>query len=71
MKPSRNLLFAASVERNDISLKQGDFFTQLFTTQVNYNFSPNISWSNLVQYDNESRILGVQKPVPLDSQARQ
>ncbi len=39
---------------------QGDFVTQLFSGRFNYNFSPNVTWSNLVQYDIESRILGFQ-----------
>ena len=33
---------------------------EVFTARTDYNFSPNVSWANLVQYDNESRILGVQ-----------
>jgi len=40
--------------------RQGDFVTQLFSGRVNCNFSPNLAWSNLVQYDSESRILGFQ-----------
>jgi hypothetical protein len=60
LKPSRHLLLGFRAERADVSLAQGDFFTQLFAMQANYNFSPNISWANLVQYDNETRILGFQ-----------
>ena len=60
LKPSRHMLLGLRAERADVSLLQGDFVTQLFALQANYNFSPNISWSNLVQYDNESRILGFQ-----------
>lgn len=60
LKPSHHLLLGFSGERNDVSLQQGDFFTQLFSLQANYNFSPNVSWANLLQYDNESRILGFQ-----------
>jgi hypothetical protein len=60
LKPSLNILLGLRAERADVSLIQGNFFTQLFALQANYNFSPNISWANLVQYDNESRILGFQ-----------
>jgi hypothetical protein len=60
LKPSDHFLFGLRAERNDVSLEQGDFFTQLFSLQADYNFSPNVSWANLVQYDNESRILGFQ-----------
>lgn len=60
LKPSHHLLLGLRAERADVSLAQGDFFTQLFGLQADYNFSPNISWANLVQYDNESRVLGFQ-----------
>jgi hypothetical protein len=60
LKPSRHLLLGFSAERADVDLVQGRFFMQLFAVQADYNFTPNISWANLVQYDNESRILGFQ-----------
>jgi hypothetical protein len=60
LKPSHHLLLGLGAQRADVSLIQGDFFTQFFTVQANNNFSPNISWANMVQYDNESRILGFQ-----------
>jgi hypothetical protein len=60
LKPSHHLLLGLGVNRADVDLVQGKFFKQLFSVQGNYNFSPNVSWSNLVQYDNESRILGFQ-----------
>ena len=59
LKPSRHLLVKISGERNDVSL-ESDFFTQLFQLRVDYSYSPDISWSNFIQYDNASRILGVQ-----------
>ena len=43
LKPSDHLLLGLRAERNDLSLVQGDFFTQLFSLQANYNFSPNVS----------------------------
>ncbi len=60
LKPSHHLLLGLRAERTDVSLMQGDFFTQIFSVQADYNFSPNVSWANLVQYDNNSRILGFQ-----------
>ena len=30
------------------------------TVRADYNFTPNVSWANLAQYDNESRIAGLQ-----------
>jgi hypothetical protein len=60
LKPNHHLLLGIRAERADVALLQGKFFTQLFSLQANYNFSPNVSWANLVQYDSESRILGFQ-----------
>jgi hypothetical protein len=60
LKPSDHFLVGLKASRNDVSIRQGKFFRQLFSLQVDYNFSPNISWANLVQYENESRILGFQ-----------
>jgi hypothetical protein len=60
LKPNHHLLLGFTADRNDVKLVEGNFFTQLFSVEGNYNFTPNISWANLVQYDNESRILGFQ-----------
>ena len=43
-----------------MTLAGGAFSTLVHTARVDYNFTPNVSWANLVQYDNESRIAGVQ-----------
>ena len=34
--------------------------TQPITARADYNFSPDVSWANLIQYDNESRVAGLQ-----------
>ena len=47
-------------ERNEVSLREGAFTTQVLAVRADYNFSPNVSWANLVQYDSESRLLGAQ-----------
>ncbi len=60
LKPNTHVALGLGMERNDVSLKQGRFFTQILTARGEYNFSPNVSWRNLVQYDSESRVLGVQ-----------
>jgi hypothetical protein len=60
LKPSPHLRFELKGERNDISLEEGEFFTQVFEVSADLNLSPKISWANLVQYDSESRILGFQ-----------
>ncbi|HEY2944628.1 MAG TPA: DUF5916 domain-containing protein [Vicinamibacteria bacterium] len=60
LKPNAHVSLVFQMERDEASLPQGDFITQLFSGRFNYNFSPNATWSNLVQYDSESRILGFQ-----------
>jgi len=60
LKPNQHLLLGLRAERNDVHLKEGNFFTQLFAVQADCNFTSNLSWANLVQYDNASRILGFQ-----------
>jgi len=60
LKPNTHLAVDLRAVRNDVSLSAGRFFTQILTAQADYNFSPNVSWTNLVQYDNVSRVLGLQ-----------
>jgi hypothetical protein len=60
LKPSHHTAISLRADRNDIDLKQGRFFTHTFAAQFNFNFSPNLSWTNLAQYDSESRLLGFQ-----------
>jgi len=60
LKPTGHLAFALLMERDEASLPYGDFVTQLYSGRLDYNFSPDVSWSNLVQYDNDSRLLGFQ-----------
>ncbi len=56
-------------ERNDVSLPNGDFDTQLAQLRANFSFTPELSWNNFLQWDTESDTLGVQSrlrwiPVP-------
>ncbi len=60
MKPNPHVLLSAQTQINDVALTAGSFTTELFTVRADYNFTPNVSWANLVQYDSESRIAGVQ-----------
>ena len=60
LKPNGHLAVVLQMERDEASLPQGSFVTQLYSGRLNYNFSPNVTWSNLVQYDSESRLLGFQ-----------
>jgi hypothetical protein len=60
LKPNTHILLELETQHNDIALAGGAFSTLVNTARVNYNFTPNVSWANLVQYDTESRIAGVQ-----------
>ena len=60
LKPSTHVALGLDTERNDISLAGGDFSTTVVSARFDFNVSPNISWANLVQYDSESRELGLQ-----------
>lgn len=60
LKPSAHWRLVFQMERDEGVLPQGRFVTQLFSGRIDYNFSPNLTWSNLAQYDSESRILGFQ-----------
>ncbi len=59
-RKSRHLTAAFSLERNWLSLKQGDFTTTLVTGRLDYSFTPFITLANYVQYDTESRDIGLQ-----------
>ena len=59
-KPNTHIFVSLQYEQNDVSLAEGNFRVQVATLKADYNFSPNVSWANLLQYDSESRVLGVQ-----------
>ena len=44
---------------NDVDLPEGDFITRLCSFRAKINLSSELSWSNLLQYDNISRSLGL------------
>ncbi|MCM2256738.1 MAG: carbohydrate binding family 9 domain-containing protein [Vicinamibacteria bacterium] len=60
LKPSTHVSLAVAGEFADASLPAGDFSTRILSGRLDYNASPNVSLSTLVQYDNESHLLGVQ-----------
>ena len=60
LKANAHLAIVVRADRNDIELQEGRFYTQVLTARADYNFTPNVSWQNLQQYDNESRLLSFQ-----------
>lgn len=59
-RKDRHLTTAASLEQNWLRLKQGDINTSLVMFRLDYSFTPFIKLANFVQYDTESRNIGLQ-----------
>ena len=38
---------------------KGDFTQRLIRANLNVNFTPELSWTNLIQYDNDSDTIGL------------
>jgi len=57
---NRHLTTSIKIEQNWIDLKEGDFNTSLAMYRLDYAFTPFISLSNFVQYDTDSRNIGLQ-----------
>ncbi len=55
--------FIFSTNQTFARLPEGHFIARIFTSNVNYAFSPRLSLTNLIQYDNRSRNLGWQSRV--------
>ena len=51
---------SAQAERNRVALPEGSFTTDILTLKVDFNVTPNLSWANLAQYDDESSVAGLQ-----------
>ena len=43
-----------------VNLPQGNFKTQIYRVNLNFLFSPDLSWYNFAQYDNQSKTIGWQ-----------
>ena len=54
---------AAQTEQTFARLKEGRFVARVYSLRADYAFSPFLTMSNLVQFDNESRNLGWQSRV--------
>jgi len=47
-------------DRRWVDLPDGSFITQIFRLNLNFLFSPNISWYNFAQYENQTETIGWQ-----------
>ena len=59
LRPTSGLLFATDWEHNDISLPQGDFTTDVIAQRGEWQASPWMSLTAIVQFDNVSDDLGL------------
>ncbi|MGI9259334.1 MAG: sugar-binding protein [Gammaproteobacteria bacterium] len=57
--PTRRFRAFVSYSYNDIDLPQGDFELRLSRVGLDFIFSNTLSWVNLIQYDNDSEVLGL------------
>jgi hypothetical protein len=46
-------------EMNDVDLDEGSFITRVWRGRLNVYFTPDVSWTNFVQYDNFTETVGV------------
>ena len=58
--PSSFLTVSGSYEENRVRLNEGNFIVRVSAARIDLQFSPDLSWRNLVQYDTESKNLGFQ-----------
>ena len=58
-RPSPNLLLGFFWEQNNIDLPAGEFQVQVAQARVNFLFTPDIAWTNFIQWDNVSDSLGI------------
>ena len=63
LKPSPYVLVSLGGEWSRGTLPAGRFTAKVLAFRLELNFSPNLGWSSLVQYDSDSRELGLQSRV--------
>jgi hypothetical protein len=57
-RPSRHVFLALQYEQNDGRLPEGNFTQRLARIRFNLAFTPEISWTNVLQYDNVADSMG-------------
>lgn len=59
IRPGPSLVVGANYSQNDIDLREGSFSVRIASARVRVDFSPQLSWSTLVQWDNQSDEAGL------------
>lgn len=62
-RPSSQFFGSLEYEYDGIDLPEGSFVVRIIRARANVIFSPALSWNNTVQYDNESRNMGINSRV--------
>ncbi|MEE3198159.1 MAG: DUF5916 domain-containing protein [Pseudomonadota bacterium] len=57
--PNQHLRTSVNYRYNDVSLPEGDFILRVVQAGLDFIFSSTLSWVNLLQYDNNSEMLGI------------
>jgi hypothetical protein len=58
-RPSAHFSGSLAYEQNEVDLDQGSFTTHLGAARLNWSFTPDLAWNQLVQFDNDSDSLGI------------
>ena len=56
--PNRHFGFGMDYQLNDVDLDSGDFEAHVAAVTLDWNFTPDLSWSNIAQYDSISDTVG-------------
>jgi len=59
LRPNPHLFASLEYELNAIRLDEGSFNVEIVQSRINFLFTPDISWSNTIQWDNRSRLAGI------------
>ena len=51
--------FGGEYELNDVQLPDGEFHVRVARTRFNFQFGPELAWTNFAQWDNQSDFLGL------------
>ncbi len=63
LRPGPYFSATASYSINDIDLPRGSFVVRLFSMRASVQFTPDLSWDNTIQWDNQSDELGLNSRV--------
>ena len=58
-RPNPGISLSTNFEHNDVRLPQGDFTTDVYEVEAQWNPSPWVSWTGQLQYDDDSQLVGL------------